>query len=56
MGCRGAHLPPNSIVILAVFSHLYEMFIGVELCLLVFRQFFCLCISDYDDSVGCCSF
>jgi hypothetical protein len=56
MGCSGAHLPPNSIVILAVFSHLCEMFIGVEPCLLFFRQFFLLRFSNYDDSVGCYSF
>jgi hypothetical protein len=56
MGCRGAHLPLNSIVILEVFSHLCEMFIGVEPCLLVFKLFFCLRFNSYDDPVGCCSF
>ncbi|XP_062213646.1 uncharacterized protein LOC133914584 [Phragmites australis] len=57
-----AHLSPNSVVILAVFAHLCEMFIGVSSSMALFRHFFILRAagkkkgSDDVEVVGCCNF
>jgi NhaP-type Na+/H+ and K+/H+ antiporter len=55
-GVQMALLSSTIVVILAVFSHLCEMFVGVKPCLLVFRYFLCLPLGDGNDSVECCSF
>ena len=39
-GLQLNHLTPNSIVLIAIFAHLCEMFIGVRPCVKQFRQFF----------------
>ena len=41
-GVQLTHLSPNSVVILAVFAHLYEMFVGVSPYVALFRHFFIL--------------
>ena len=61
-GVQLAHLSPNSVVILAVFAHLCEMFVGVPPSVALFRHFFILQAvgkkkgSDDVEVVGCCNF
>jgi hypothetical protein len=45
-GVQMALLSSTTVVILAVFSHLCEMFVGVKPYLLVFRYFLCLPLGD----------
>ena len=61
-GVQLAHLSPNSVVILAVFAHLCEMFVGVLPSMTLFWHFFILRAerkkkgSDNAEVVGCCNF
>ena len=61
-GIQLAHLSPNSVVILAIFAHFCEMFVGVLPSVALFRHFFVLRAagkrkgSDEVEVVGCCNF
>ena len=52
-GLQLQHLTPHSILLMAIFVHLCEMFVGVRPCVLLFRHFFQLVKSGKGkDEVG----
>ena len=61
-GIQLVHLGPNFVIILAVFAHLCEMFMGVPPSVMLFRHFFALRSAGKKrgfstaDVAGCCSF
>ena len=61
-GIQLVHLSPNSVVILAVFAHFCEMFVGVPPSVTLFRHFFVLRPagkkrgSSTADIASCCNF
>ena len=55
-GVQLLHLSPNSIVILAVFAHLCEMFVGVMPSVPLFRHYFVLQPAARDQAIGSCCF
>jgi len=55
-GVQLLHLSPNSIVILAVFAHLCEMFVGVMPSVPLFRHYFALRPAARDQAAGSCCF
>ena len=61
-GIQMAHLSPNSVVILEIFAHFCEMFVGVPPSVALFRHFFVLRPAgkkrgfSTTDVTGCCNF
>jgi hypothetical protein len=41
-GLQLQHLTPHSILLMAVFAHFMEMFVGVHPCVAIFRHFYAL--------------
>lgn len=53
-GIQLLHLSPNSIIILAIFSHLCEMFIGVLPSVVLFHHYFTLwCVGQSEVTESC---
>ena len=52
-GLQLQHLTPHSILLTSIFVHLYEMFVGVQPCVILFRYFLVLVKSRKSkDEVG----
>ena len=52
-GLQLQHLTPHSILLMSIFVHLCEMFVGVRPCVILFRHFFVLVKSGKSkDEVG----
>ena len=52
-GLQLQHLTPHSILLMSIFVHLCEMFVGVQPCVILFRYFFVLVKSGKSkDEVG----
>ena len=52
-GLQLQHLTPHSILLTLIFVHLFEMFVGVRPCVILFRYFFVLVKSGRSkDEVG----
>ena len=50
------HLTPNGVLFLSAFTHFCEVFLGIPPCLLLFRYFFRMRLSDSKNPplFGCC--
>lgn len=55
-GIHPLHLAPNSIVLLAIFAHLCEMFVGVMSSVALFGHYFVLRTLGWNKVAGSCSF